>query len=165
MERKQALLKHVMKYEIKAYDIYYIYCQATHKETEIYLSNAEGINALFDDPAEAVYAFYNADINPTEWNFLYYDDCNVLTATDNMESAVDMNALTKWIIELEDEDTLATIIDILQDMEIDYHFEKTIRTSESADTNWDWLLDQKNLIYRILKEDWGDLIKEMEEYE
>ncbi len=67
----------------ECYDIYEEYCKAKGIQREIFRCDYEGINALFENPAEAVFAFVNADLKPTDcggmWAHIYLNGSYIQT--------------------------------------------------------------------------------------
>lgn len=154
-----------------AYDIYADYCKAKGITPEIFRCDYEGINALFDNPAEAVYAFANADIQPTDcggiWEHIYRNDRNQLTYCDDISEKVNLSPVVDWIFTLEDYDRNEIFL-LLDEVNIAYNICKAIckdKSTRFCDIFTEWLDDRNYYnLATFVEEDWDKLLSEFEDW-
>lgn len=153
-----------------AYDIYVLYCKAKGIKQEVFKCDFDGINALFDNPAEAVYAFANADLKPIHsggmWEHIYINKHNDLSYCDDISEIVNLTSVVEWIFTLDDYE-MGEIFYLLDDFDIAYYIAKHIckdKSSHYLDRFTEWLDD--NDLYNIasfVEEEWGSLIARFED--
>lgn len=153
-----------------AYSIYVEYCKAKGIKQEVFKCDFEGINALFDNPARAVYAFTTADIQPSDcggiWEHIYINRHNDLAYCDDISEVVNLTSIVEWIFTLDDYER-GEIFYLLDDFDIAHYITKHICKDKSAHY-WDrfieWLDD--NDLYNIgsfVEEEWGSLLARFED--
>lgn len=168
-------LKDIIVAELKnnygeAYDIYTEYCQAKGIQQEIYRCDYEGINALFDNPAEAVFAFVNAGLKPTDcggiWEHMYLNDHNGLVYCDDISEKVSLAPIVEWIFSLDDWDR-TEMFRILDEINVSYDICRTICKDKSVrftDLFTEWLEDRGYYnLTTFVEEDWDNLLAEFED--
>lgn len=159
METKIKVLTECLNSNAKyAYKLYCLYLKATGKRQEVYRVNYEGINALFDNPAEAVIEFVNHEITDLDyWNFMYLNAASDLHFTDELGEGMDITDLCKWILSLEDVYDRYEICELLDDMDFQYYYVKEMNPDSvwNRGVNSEWL-EENELIDTcyLLKEDW-----------
>ena len=168
-------LKDIIVAELKrnygeAYDIYAEYCKAKGITPEIFRCDYEGINALFDNPAEAVFAFVNADLKPTDcggiWEHMYLNDHNELVYCDDISEKVNLAPIVEWIFSLEDYDRIEMFL-ILDEIDVSYNICRAICKDKSVrftDKFTEWLEDRDYYnLATFVEEDWDNLLAEFED--
>lgn len=92
-----------------AYEFYRDYCKAKGIYQELQTNDFDGINCLFDNPAMAVYAYANAELQPlgvdgVSWEFIYLDDNGVLKYCDDISEKIDLMPIVEWMFSLDEYD-------------------------------------------------------------
>lgn len=155
----------------ECYGIYEEYCKAKGIQREIFRCDYEGINALFDNPAEAVFAFINAELKPTDcggiWEHIYRNDRNQLTYCDDISEKVNLSPIVDWIFTLEDYDRNEIFL-LLDEVDISYNICKVICKDKSIrffDIFTEWLDDRDYYnLATFVEEDWDKLLSEFEDW-
>lgn len=168
-------IKEIIVEELKsnygeAYDIYAEYCKAKGIQREIYRCDYEGINALFDNPAEAVFAFVNADLKPTDcggiWEHIYLNDSLQLTYCDDISEKVNLAPIVEWIFSLEDYDRIEMFMR-LDEIDVAYNICREICKGKSVrftDKFTEWLEDRDYYnLASLVEEDWDSLLADFED--
>lgn len=168
-------LKDIIVAELKsnygeAYDIYVEYCKAKNITLEIFRCDYEGINALFENPAEAVYAFANGELKPLDcggiWEHMYLDDHNSLVYCDDISEKVNLGPIVEWIFSLEDYDRIEMFMR-LDEIDVAYNICREIckgKPVRFTDKFTEWLDDRDYYnLASLVEEDWDNLLAEFED--
>lgn len=155
----------------ECYDIYEEYCKAKGIQREIFRCDYEGINALFETPAEAVFAFVNADLKPTDcgglWEHIYLNDRLQLTYCDDISEKVNLAPIVDWIFSLEDWDRVE-MFRTLDELDVAYDICQVIckgRATHIRDLFTEWLDDRNYYnLATFVEEDWDKLLSEFEDW-
>ena len=167
---KQIIVEELKRNYAEAYDIYEDYCKAKNLKLEVFRCDYEGINALFENPAEAVYAFTNADLKPTDcggiWEHIYLNDRNCLVYCDDISEKVNLDPIVDWIFSLEDWDRTEMFM-LLDEIDVAYNICREICKDKSirfTDMFSEWLEDMGYYnLASLVEEDWGKLLAEFED--
>lgn len=154
----------------ECYDIYVDYCKAKGIKQEVFRCDYDGINALFDDPAQAVYSFANADLKPNDcggnWAHIYLNDSLRLTYCDDITEKVNISPMVDWIFSLEDYDRTEMFM-FLDELDVVYDICRSIckdKSTHFTDRFSIWLED--NELYNLesfVEEDWDILLARFED--
>lgn len=167
---KQIIVEELKRNYGEAYDIYEDYCKANGIALEVFRCDYEGINALFENPAEAVYAFANAELKPYDcggiWEHMYLNDHNRLVYCDDISEKVNLAPIVEWIFSLEDWDRTEMFM-LLDEIDVAYNICREIckgRSVRFTDMFTEWLEDRDYYnLASLVEEDWDNLLADFED--
>ena len=115
-----------------AYQLYLMYIKAKGIKQELYRLGYEGVNALFDNPAEAVEAFMDKNIQSyDDWRFMYINSSGDLAVCDEITEKVNVAEMAEWLFNESDIYDRIDICEKLDEMDFPYYFVKVMSGNHS----------------------------------
>ena len=154
-----------------AYQLYLLYIKDKQIRQELYRCDKEGINALFDSPADAVEAFMESGVcDLGEWEFLYLNVFGGISFSDDIYPVLNIRTLGEWITKQTDEYLLFDLYEMLDNNDFNYYFVKEISRVIPIGEQMTyqrklgaWLEDNNYYTKKLLFADWNKIKKEFED--
>lgn len=140
-----------------AYKFYLIYIKANNIRQVLYRCDYEGINALFDNPADAVYEFLNNGITSLDhWKFIYLNSASDLQFSDDIDDVINMTEFTDWLLNKVNEEDFKELCEWLDDADFHWYYAQQLLCGSSTYTMMGvsaWLEENKINSDVLLKSD------------